>query len=73
MTFIRSRQIGWTERKQQVPVRLRSGQALRCAPSDFLSSFVALANFMRLSLMKAAPAGVCECSVTGNPGSLRSG
>jgi hypothetical protein len=34
---------------------------------------VALANFMRLSLPKAAQAGVGECSVTGNPGTLRSG
>jgi hypothetical protein len=34
---------------------------------------VALANFMRLSLLKAAHAGVGECHVAGNPGTLRSG
>jgi hypothetical protein len=28
---------------------------------------VALANFMRLSLLKAAHAGVGECRVAGNP------
>ena len=35
--------------KLQVPVRLRSGQALPYATPDFLSSLVALANFVRLS------------------------
>jgi hypothetical protein len=54
VTFIRGRQIGWTEKKQQVAIRLRSGQALHCATPDFLLSLVALANFMRLSLRKAA-------------------
>jgi hypothetical protein len=34
---------------------------------------VALANFMRLSLLKAAHAGVGEFRVAGNPGTLRSG
>jgi hypothetical protein len=34
---------------------------------------VALANFMRLSLTKAAHVDVGECSVAGNPGALRSG
>jgi hypothetical protein len=32
-----------------------------------------LANFMRLSLRKAARAAVGEYRVTGNPGTLRSG
>jgi hypothetical protein len=43
------------------------------AAPDFLSSLVALANFMRLSLLKAAYAGVGECSETGKSGTLRSG
>jgi hypothetical protein len=34
----------------------------------FLLSLGAFADFMRLSLLKAAHAGVGECSVTGNPG-----
>jgi hypothetical protein len=34
---------------------------------------VALANFMRLSLLKAAPVAAGECHVAGNPGTLRSG
>jgi hypothetical protein len=34
---------------------------------------VALANFMRLSLLKAAHAAAGECRVAGNPGTLRSG
>jgi hypothetical protein len=38
VTFIKGRLIGWTERKPQV----------RHATPDFLSSLVALANFMRL-------------------------
>jgi hypothetical protein len=37
-------------------------------PPDFLWSLVALANFMRLSLLKAAHAAVGECHVAGNPG-----
>jgi hypothetical protein len=34
---------------------------------DFLLILVALANFMRLSLMKAAHVDLGECSVAGNP------
>ena len=37
---------------------------------DFLSRLVALANFMRLSLMKAAHAAVGWRRVTGNPDTL---
>jgi hypothetical protein len=37
-------------------------------PPDFLWSLVALANLMRLSLLKAAHAAVGECHVAGNPG-----
>src|SRR5271154_1196392 len=37
---------------------------------DFLWNLVALANFMRLSLLKAAHAAVGECPIAGNPGSL---
>jgi hypothetical protein len=36
-------------------------------PPDFLSSFLALVNFMRLSLLKAAYAVVGWSHVTGNP------
>jgi hypothetical protein len=36
---------------------------------DFLSNLVALANFMRLSLLKASHAAVGECRIAGNPGS----
>jgi hypothetical protein len=48
-------------------------RSLHSATPDFLSNFVASANFMRLSLLKAALAAVGECRVAGNPGSLRSG
>jgi hypothetical protein len=41
-----------------------------CAPPNFLSSLVALANFV---LLKGAHAGVGERSETGNPGPLRPG
>jgi hypothetical protein len=34
---------------------------------DFLSNLVALANFMRLSLLKAAHVVAGECHVAGNP------
>jgi hypothetical protein len=50
-----------------------NSRSLHYATPDFLSSLVALANFMRLSLLKAAHAGVGECSITGNPGALPSG
>jgi hypothetical protein len=39
-------------------------------PPDFLSSLVGSANFMRLSLMKAAKRGHLWCRVVGNPGTL---
>jgi hypothetical protein len=38
------------------------------AAPDFLSRLVALANFLRLSLLKAAHVEVGERSVAGNPG-----
>jgi hypothetical protein len=38
---------------------------------DFLSNIVALANFTRLSLLKAVHAALGECRVAGNPGMLR--
>jgi hypothetical protein len=47
----------WCQGAQQVP-RL---------PPDFLSGLVALVNFMRLSLKKAAYVAVNESSVVGNP------
>jgi hypothetical protein len=47
----------WCQGAQQVP-RL---------PPDFLSGLVALVNFMRLSLKKAAYLAVDESSVVGNP------
>jgi hypothetical protein len=73
VTFIRGRQIGWTE---------RNSRSLHCAPPDLLWRLEALANFMRLSLLKAAHASVpivCEYAphaaglpgyggVTGAPG-----
>jgi hypothetical protein len=43
-------------------------QILHYAPSDFLSNLMALANFMRLSLRKAARAIVGERRIAGNPG-----
>jgi hypothetical protein len=42
-------------------------QIPRSATPDFLLILVALANFMRLSLMKAAHVDLGECSVAGNP------
>jgi hypothetical protein len=49
--------VGWW-REQQVPIRLRSGQALHFAPPDFLWNLLASANFMRLSLRKGAHAAL---------------
>jgi len=43
-----------------------------CAPPDFLLRLVASANFLRLSLTKAANVAVGEDGVAGNPGSLLS-
>jgi hypothetical protein len=37
-------------------------------PPDFLSTLLALTNFMRLSLRKAACVAVGDCRVAGNPG-----
>jgi hypothetical protein len=37
-------------------------------PPDFLSSLLALANLMRLFLLKAAHAVLDDCHVAGNPG-----
>jgi hypothetical protein len=48
-------------------------RSLPYATSDFLSNWVALAIFMRLSLLKAAHAAASECRVAGNPSTLRSG
>ena len=48
-------------------------RSLHYATPDFLSRLVALASFMRLSLLKAAHVVAGERRVAGNPGSLRSG
>jgi hypothetical protein len=48
-------------------------RSLRSATPDFLWRLVALAGFMRLSLLKAAHVAVAEGRVAGNPGALRSG
>jgi hypothetical protein len=55
---------------------LRFWTGAPCSPKrtpDFLSSFLALANFMRLSLMKAAHAGVggAPCRKSGYMGRKR--
>jgi hypothetical protein len=49
------------------PLNCRS---LHCAPPDFLSRLVALANFMRLSLRRAAYVVAGESRGAGNPGTL---
>src|ERR1700677_1049665 len=54
--------VGEGEEKPRVPVRLRSGQALHFATPDFLSNVVALANFMRFSLRKAAHAAMSSAA-----------
>ncbi len=48
----------------------RNRRSLHCAPPDFLSRLVALANFMRLSLRKAAHVAAGACRAAGNPGTL---
>ena len=51
--------------------RLRRSDHVRLIPSpspDFLWNLVALANFMRLSLLKGARAGLVQRWVAGNPG-----
>jgi hypothetical protein len=53
--------------------RKRNCRSLPYATPDFLSNLVALANFMRLSLPKAAHVATGQCRVAGNPGTLRSG
>jgi hypothetical protein len=52
------------------PLNCRS---LHCAPPDFLWNLVALVRFMRLSLTERRTRGPVQCSVAGNPGTLRSG
>jgi hypothetical protein len=49
---------------------LIEGTAGPSASPDFLSRLVALADFMRLSLRKAAHVVVGKCCVIGNPGPL---
>jgi hypothetical protein len=48
-------------------------RSLHYATPGFLWRLVALANFMRLSLLKAAHVAAGECRAAGNPGALRSG
>jgi len=48
-------------------------RSLHYATPDFLLILAALANFMRLSLTKAAHVDVGECCVAENPGTLRPG
>ena len=48
-------------------------RSLHFASPNFLWMLLESANFMRLSLMKAAHAAVSQSRVAGNPGSLRSG
>jgi hypothetical protein len=60
-----------------VPARIDPMVAFRCEwlsahYPDFLLSLVALANFMRLSLPKAAHEAAGECRVAGNPVKRRS-
>jgi hypothetical protein len=47
--------------------------SLHYAPPDFLWNLVALVHFMRLSLTERRTNGLVQCSVAGNPGTLRSG
>jgi hypothetical protein len=49
-------------------VRKRNCRSLPSATPDFLSNLVALANFMRLSLPKAADVAAGQCRVAGKPG-----
>jgi hypothetical protein len=51
----------------------RKSRSLHSATPDFLLILVASANFMRLSLTKAAHVDVGEFCVAGNPSTLRSG
>jgi hypothetical protein len=53
--------------------RKRNRRPLHYATPDFLSNLVALTNFMRLFLLKAAHVAVGECRVAGNLDTLRSG
>ena len=48
-------------------------RSLRFATPDFLWNLVALVHFMRLSLTERRIRGLVQCSVAGNPGTLRSG
>jgi hypothetical protein len=52
--------------------RKENRRSLHYATPNFLLRLVALANFMRLSLGKAARVGAGEGLAAGNPGSLRS-
>src|ERR1700679_349353 len=58
--------------------RIREGReahrrSLHYAPPDFLLNSMALVHFMRLSLTERRTRGPVQCSVAGNPGTLRSG
>ena len=61
------------KRNRRSPFDFAQGRLSTALPPDFLSSLAALANFMRLSLRKAAHVAVGEYCVVGNPGTLRSG
>ena len=54
--------------EQQVPVRLRSGQALHYATPDFLWNLMALVDLMGLSLTERRIEFVEPLSSTGNRG-----
>jgi hypothetical protein len=48
-------------------------RSLHYAPPDFLLNLVALVYFMRLSLTERRTRYLVQCSMAGNPGTLRSG
>jgi hypothetical protein len=62
----------WLSLEGSVEKQLNS-RSLHYATPDFLLRLVALANFMRLSILKAAHVDPGYCRVAGNSGTLRSG
>src|SRR3984885_5466086 len=71
--------LGWQGLKSlRENSRIREGRgahrrSLRSATPDFLLTLMALVHFMRLSLTERRTRGHFQCSVAGNPGTLRSG
>jgi hypothetical protein len=75
---LKCRSLGLAQNHEHLSKNISTTAPLNCrslhyAPPDFLLNLVALIHFMRLSLTERRTRGFVQCSVAGNPGTLRSG